>query len=95
MTIKERIKQAINNGEAFQDDCIDKLIAMAYYIGKEEATKTICDKSQEVFASQVERAKECRYHKMAMQVQGDVKMISSYDYRQDMTKTFGDDETKF
>lgn len=91
MTYRERIDLAIL-GHSMDRDDIDKLIALAYWMGCEDATRKICDAAAEVFAEQQARAKECRYHDMAMSVQGNISRIYSPDYAGDMGRTFGDDE---
>lgn len=92
MTINERIKKAIENFSG-DEDSIDKIIALAYFIGREDATKEISDKVNAVFAEQKERAKACRYSNMAMSVQGDIDHVYSPDYSQGMTTSFASDET--
>ena len=49
MTINERIKQAIENFDS-ETDNLDKIIALAYFIGREEATNEISDKVNAIFA---------------------------------------------
>lgn len=93
MKIKERIEKALKCRN-FETDNIDKIIAIAYYMGKEKATKEICDRHKKIFDEQKERAKKCRYHKMAMEVIGNERTIYSDDYSNDITKTFGDDDTE-
>lgn len=95
MKIKERIEKALSNlGNFGNEDSIDKLIAVAYYMGREQASKEICDKVSDIFAEQKDRAEKSRYHNMAMNIQGNIDAIYSSDYAQDMTKAFGGDETK-
>lgn len=48
----------------------EKAIRYAYWIGREEATKHVSDKYNTLLAEQIERAKACRYHRLAMDVQG-------------------------
>ena len=92
MTINERITNAIENFSADTDN-IDKIIALAYFIGREDAAKELSDKVNAVFAEQKKRAKACRYSNMAMRVQGDIDHVYSQDYSQDMTTCFASDET--
>ena len=92
MTVYERIKSAAKKFNC-ESDNIDKLIAVAYYIGREEATKAVSDKYNDVIAEQRQRAAKCRYHNMASEIVGDTNYIYSGDYSQEMKKTFGNDET--
>lgn len=93
MTIYERIKNAVQNAD-METDNIDKLIAAAYQIGREEAAREICDRASEIFTQQQERAADCRYHEMAARVQGGISRIYSPDYSQDIKNTFGSDQTE-
>lgn len=92
MTVLEKVKTCVNNLEC-DKDCVEKLIALAYYIGKEEAARDISDKYNALLREQRERANACRYKHMAHYVIGDTKFIYSPDYAGDMTEAFGSDET--
>lgn len=93
-TLNERVKEAIENyrlNEKHGD--INALIVYAYYLGRCEAAKEVCDDAKKIFAEQKERAAKCRYHKMAMEIQGG----SNYIYHQDYDQWIGDfseDETE-
>lgn len=97
MTCIELIKSILHNpkmdGYDMDTDDMRKLIAIAYYMGRESAAEEICDKAREIFSEQRKRVSKCRYHKMAEAVQGDVTHIHSFDYAGDFTATFGTDET--
>ena len=92
MTIKERIKQALANMDC-ETDSIDKVIGLAYYMGREDAAKEICDKASTIFEKQSKIAQNCRYRNLAMKVQGNITCIYHGDYSQIMTEEFGGDET--
>ena len=91
MTIRERVKIALDNCDCEKDD-LNKLVA--YYMGREKATREISDKYNAVLAEQHQRAEACRYHKMAAAIVGDKHYIYSGDYSGDMTATFGNDVTE-
>lgn len=93
MTVIERIRKAVDNLNC-EEDNLDKLIALAYYIGREEATREVSDKYNAVLAEQRERADNCRYHNLAHQIIGSVRYIPTGDYAQTMKSTFGSDETE-
>lgn len=93
MTVIERVRKAIDKLNC-EEDNLDKLIALAYYIGREEATREVSDKYNAVLAEQRERADNCRYHKLAHQIIGSVRYIHTGDYSQDMKNMFGSDETE-
>jgi hypothetical protein len=92
MTVKERIKKAIENVD-MEIDSIDKLITLAYYMGKEQAAKEVCDNARQIFTEQKKKAKESRYHNFAMAIQGNIDYIYHPDYAGDMTAEFGSDRT--
>ena len=95
MKIKDRVQNAVNGGYDMETDNIDKLIVMAYYIGKEEVAKDLCDKYAIVRSIQNERARQSRYHNMAQKILGPTERLYSADYSQTMTSVFGNDETQF
>lgn len=66
-TIRERVKMALENHD-FETDNLDKLIALAYFMGQEEATRRISDRYNAHLAAQHKRAEACRYHKMAAEI---------------------------
>ena len=49
MTINERINKAIENFDGKTDN-IDKIIAVAYFIGRDEASKFLIDKVNAILA---------------------------------------------
>ena len=92
MTILEKVKGGVNNLNC-DVDSIEKVIALAYFIGREEATKEVSDKYTALLTEQRKRANNCRYKHMVHSIIGDTEFIYSPDYAQDMTATFGSDET--
>ena len=95
MTILERIKVARESNEAYGDkDTLNKLIALAYEIGRESATKEVSDDYTTLITSMRERANACRYPHMANAIIGKAHLYH-YAYAGDITETFGSDETNF
>jgi hypothetical protein len=92
MTAKERVLKALENRE-FEVDSIDKIITLAYYMGREQAAKEVCDSVRAIFSEQQKRAAESRYHNYAMTIQGNIDYIYHPDYAGDMTSMFGSDGT--
>ena len=91
-TIKERVEQALNNLNCDVDD-VNKVIALAYYMGRESATKEVSDDYTALIRAMRQRADECRYNRMAHGIIGTKNYIYHGDYDQAMTNTFGNDET--
>lgn len=96
MTILERVRVLVYNTQwNFEAEDVPasakKMIIMAYYIGKEEATREVSDAYAAHIAAQHERASKCRYHRMAAQIVGPDRYIYSPDYAGDMTGSFGSD----
>ena len=92
MTVIQRIKQAVNNLDC-ETDNIDKIIALAYMIGKEKATREVSNAYNKLLAEQRERAEKCRYHNMASEIIGDKKYIYFPSYSGEMSAIFGEDDT--
>lgn len=98
MTIKERVESLIFsdwNKWNFENDgtaSIEKMIIMAYYIGREEAVKEVANMYNEHIRKQVERAGACRYHNMAREVVGNEMYLYCSDYNAVMTTLFGNDK---
>lgn len=93
-TVRDRIKEAVYADKDMEGDSLNKLLALAYYMGREEATRETSDKYNAVLAEQRKRAESCRYHKMAAAIIGDVKAVYSPDYAGEMSLTFGNDVTE-
>ena len=97
MTVKEKIMRIVfaPNQAGYDMDVDDwrKLVAMAYYLGREIATKETSDKYKELIHNQRKRANECRYKNMANKIIGNQDYIYCSDYAGDMTALFGSDET--
>ena len=94
MTIIERVKSVVHSDV---DLCstgtasIEKMIAMAYWMGREEAARQVSDMYSKHIAEQRERAEKCRYRHMAEAVVGNERFLYCSDYAGDMTGTFGSD----
>ena len=83
MTTDERVKQALKNYHFEEEgNGINELIAYAYFLGKCEKSKKICDKISSIFEEQHKKANECRYHKMANDIIGKQTFIYDGDYDQ-------------
>lgn len=81
----DRILLGINNPE-LGEDSVNRLIYLAYMLGREEATKEVSDKYSAILKSQHKRAEQCRYHQMAEDIigfRGDY--IYFPDYSQDVS----------
>lgn len=94
LTVRDRIKEAVYADKDMEQDSLNKLLALAYYMGREEATKEVSDQYNAVLAEQRKRAEACRYYNMATKIIGNVKAVYSSDYAGEMTLTFGDDPTE-
>lgn len=92
-TYGEEIDRIVKTEDVLNgDDETEKLIAMAFAMGMEKATKQISDQYTALLAGQRERAEGCRYYNMVNKVLGDVNPIYSPDYRGDVTKEFAGDK---
>lgn len=97
MTCKELIMSIVDaddqNGYDMSIDDARKLIAVAYYMGRESAARAVSDMYNSHISQQHKRADECRYTYMAHAVVGPEKYLYSSDYAGDMTSMFGVDPT--
>ena len=94
MTVLERVHSIINSEIDMEADgpaSIEKMIYLAYYIGREEADRECSDKYNAHIAAQKKRASECRYKHMAAAIVGPEDYIYTPDYAQDMTALLGSD----
>lgn len=84
MTTYERVKKALEsyNFDDENGNGVNELIAYAYFLGKCEKSKELCDKAHSMFEAQHNRAKDCRYHKMAEDVVGRQTILYDGDYDQ-------------
>jgi hypothetical protein len=92
-TVRETVARIVHEAD-FENDEIGKIIAMAYYIGRESVAKKLCDEHSRRVSKARTKAGRMRYHRMINSVLnamgGDI--IYSPDYSGDMTATFGSDE---
>jgi len=88
MTIEERIRQALT-----WETEEDKLIAIIYEMGKEAATKTVCDEHNKRLIKMQAAARASRYHILCRKIIDEGGgIIYSPHYAGDITETFGDNE---
>lgn len=86
MKIREKFKNLNWDNE------VEHMVALAYLAGKEEATKRICDIHNTQISQMQNRAKSCRYYKMAYSIIGGNNIIYSPDYAGDVTSELCNDE---
>lgn len=96
MTILEKVHELVHDTQwNFEAEdvpaSVEKMIIMAYYIGKEEATRKVSDAYAAHIAAQHQRAASCRYHRMAAEVVGPERYLYEPDYAGNMTASFGSD----
>ena len=95
MTVRDRINSLISSGTDLDEKgkaSVEKMIFLAYFIGREDAAVEVSDKYAAHIKEQRKRANACRYSKMANAVIGTEDYLYCSDYRQDMTALFGGDE---
>lgn len=93
MTIKERVDTILRSRNDFKTDSIEKLVYVAYYMGKERGVRMCATGYNDLIAGQRERAKKSRYRHFANRIIGKKDYIYMPDYSMDVTDTFGNDET--
>lgn len=91
MTYREKIMDIVNQNVDLDQDSLEKVIKIAYMMGRESATKEVSDLYRDHIAAQQARAKACRYSHMAETVVGDETYIYTPDYAGEFTAEFGGD----
>ena len=99
MTIKERINAIINTEHDWNPDgevqaTAEKMIAMAYYIGRNHMAESLCEYYNALIDAQRERANACRYSKMANSIIGEHNHLNASDFSgsaREMVSKFGND----
>ena len=95
MTVYDVVHNIVDNHNYdMETDNVNKIIAIAYYMGREDSCIETSNEYRKLLAKQKERARQCRYYKMALEVQGDIDYIYMPDYARDMTKTFAYDKSE-
>lgn len=90
VTYKHIILEAL---QAENKEGLQKVIAIAYWMGEERATKRVSDDYINLIKAQQERAMQCRYYKLASKIIGDVDYIYYPEYRQDITNGIANDKS--
>lgn len=86
-TIAEMIKQALTSDWDIDTYDINSLVAAAYYMGREDATKEVSDCYKAKIQEMRKTAQECRYHKMAESVINSAMGQSDYIYFDDYSQS--------
>ena len=88
-TAKARIQSAINHTdwETINDQPadLDALLALAYEMGREDATRAVSDDYTALIAAMRKRANASRCWRAANKIIGDADHLYHSDYRADMT----------
>ena len=105
MTIKERVHAALGRECLGMEDGLDKLLSVAYYMGRESKAVEASDKVAELLARMRGRADRCHFHRMAHSViddgalsslrteEGVREFLYDSDYSCWITNEVGGDET--
>lgn len=95
MTINERVKFIVDSSVEMEDGCnnatVEKMIYMAYFIGREQAAREVSDMYVKLIKEQRERANSCRFKHMANKIIGNKDYLYCSDYGMVMTRMFGND----
>lgn len=93
MTREELIKECLKAD--LQEDSLPALIATAYFMGREAAAKTVCDKHNKIIWDQRRKAEKSSFRHVASEIIGssDETFIKISDYSGNKTKAYGPLET--
>lgn len=106
MKCKERVELALSRME-LNADGLDKLLVVAYYMGRESKAVEVSDRLAELLARMRERANGCRFRHLANSVIDDEVLQSEVregvfreyvydsDYSCSITEEVGSDETVY
>ena len=92
-TYRDRLAEALSNFTEADVGSLDRLLAYAYYAGREQAIRAYSAKVREVLKEQQDRARSLRYNKLGLYVQGNLDYVYSSDYAGDYQDEFGNDLT--
>lgn len=87
MTYREKILNILNQDIDLDADSVEKLVYIAYMMGREKADREVSDLYNSHLAEQRKRAEACRYNHMAEKVIG----AETYLYTPDYAGEFGSD----
>ena len=91
-TMIERVRECVS-AYPMDFDSVEKLIAFAYMMGREEATKEVSNLYNNHIREQHERAAAFRYHRAALAIVGEETYIHTPDYAQETLALWGGDAT--
>lgn len=106
MNCRERVYAALERMCLSGEDGLDKLLAVAYYMGRESKAVEASDRLAELLARMRKRADQCHFHRLANSVIDDKSLfcmhtddgVREYLYDSDyscwITNEVGSDETK-
>lgn len=89
MTKIERIKKSIKDWDESE---LDELIRIAYYLGRTEAVREVCDEHSTILKAAHDKANKLRYRHMARSILPESNIIYHSDYAGDYPFEFGSDE---
>lgn len=70
MTYGERLMRALHGESSPAEGTLDDLLRYAYMSGKEQGVQEVCNEANRRWHRQKDRAKRCRYYKVAKDVIG-------------------------
>ena len=85
MTIKDKMLEIRGKAASCDLEGYEKLMWLAYWMGREEGTKLTADAYNERISEAEARALNCRYYRMASEVLGHLRPYSP-DYSGDVTR---------
>lgn len=91
MTYREKIFNILDQDIDLDTDSVEKLVYIAYMMGREKADREVSDLYRNHLAEQRKRAEACRYNHMAEKVIGAETYLYTPDYAGEITAEFGGD----
>lgn len=80
MTLRAKVIDALKNGKFSQkSNGVDELILYAYQLGRYQGAIKCREIAEDIFSDQLYRVGKSRYHKLALEIQGDIKTLNTDD----------------
>lgn len=84
------IRKIVDYREQFFSKDLEELIRLAYYLGAETEARDHGERVDKLLKEQKERARQCRYHKLGLYIQGNVDYVYSPNYAGDWSADYAE-----
>ena len=89
VSLKEYVDRAVSDSALYSGDTVDRLVAFAYFYGRESATKEVSDEYRKLIRDMKGRALRSRYSNLILDTIGERNYIPFKDYSGKVTEEMG------